>query len=402
MTEIIQRGNSINVDKNIVENINDFSVYGKEEPLVKSLLYYFAYQHKYHPEEFGILDPEKFADICDFDPGYLRRRSDEPARLVGMSQKQIDRIYAEAEADPSKKVMDSNLENALYKLLTTNIVYQNKARIYTLKDNTMVSETGFQSFSFLKNLKVAHIRTPAGRTKILYQYEVTESFRNHMGLYYIPCDLRYIVHFRKKRRDNLYLFLIRAREYCKYEKLDRFTTNLDQLCQWANLNLTSDREKKRKIKETFKDFEEKVDFEFTLEWHRREGERWEYVPVLYFPEARQSRPNDSLVKEKLLLFYNNLINELGSLYKEKQPKTVYGKEYMEGLLGFIQNGECLTEKEEAYYIAEKRSYTVPKGSPTRVRDFFVEASKQKWKSFDDIKKAIWVYHQNRNREFLMS
>lgn len=397
MTELVKIGDKINVDKNIVENINDFSVYGKDEPLVKALLYYIAYQHRYNPEEFGILDPEKFAAVCGFTPNYLRNRHDEPAMLMGLSSKQVERLYAAAEDDVQHKVLDSNLENALYKLMRINMVYQNKPRIYTLKDNKMVQETSFHSFNFIQNLKVAQIKTPSGRSKTIYQYEVTESFINHMGLYYMPCDLQLLVFYRKKRRDDLYLFLVRAREYCRFSKQDQFTSNLDQLCRWANINLTSDREKKRKITATFKDFEEKVDFKFTLQWHRRDGERWEYVPVLYFADiAKEGNSREAVRREKIEVFFNNLVNELGSIYKENMPVAVYGPEYVSGLLQFIQNGECWTEKLNAYIRAEIRSYKNPDQQVrTRASEFFMAAAKRKWRSFNEIKKEIVSFYQNK-------
>lgn len=400
MTELVKEKDRINIDKNIVDNLSDFSVYGKDQPLVKSLLYYFAYQHRYQPEQFGVLDPEDFAIVCGFTPGHLRCRHEDPAILAGKTQKQIDRLYAEAEQLSERKVLDSNLENALYKLLTTNIIYQQRPRVFTLKDNTMIHETDYYSFNFLKNLKVRQITTPAGRQKTIYNYEVTESFINHMGLYFMPCNLQDLVLFRKSRRDDLYLFLIRAREYCLYGNINQYQSNLDQLCTYANLSLTSDREKKRKINDSFKDFKEKVDFDFDLQWKARDGERWEYVPVLFFPDTSSKRPKDYLVKEKFGLFYNNLVNELGMLYKSVTDVIPFGQEYVSDLLNFIQNGEYEEEKIEKYWIAEKRTYTTQRGAPSRAKDFVNEATRKPWTSFDDMKKALWVYHQTKNSKYL--
>lgn len=268
-------------DRNLAENIFDFSIYKEEERLAKNIVVYLAHDFQKGLSQetlFGkkILDPVVFAKTM----GYQNYRSlmkphKKPYQFEGMDQESITSLKADAK---KKKITlwDTEFCNALYKLFKEKMVLSKPG-----KTPAGVLTNTLTEMQFLKSLtKFYH---PVSH-KIYYEYELQEAFINNLARYFLKISVEIFAGLRKSGLQDFYISLINIRDKSNRENKDSVTVDwltFDALCRYANTNCSRPSDNKLYINKAIKKINKLAKTEMlSIEWEKNGNHR--FKPILRF------------------------------------------------------------------------------------------------------------------------
>jgi hypothetical protein len=314
-----QQNNLIRLDRNFAHNPNVFSLYGEDENLVKSLLVYFC--ENYQKDIFGYtrLDPVKFAKALGYkSKSALQTKVKEPyqAQIHKLKESDIRKMKESGE-----DLYLTRIENALYKMMALNIMFQNKAGTY--KDGHFVK---IESMRILKNCTIYTDRT--NRDKKFYDVMLDDDLIENLTHYFEHLKKDCFIKAREANLSNLYLYMLNLRELC-LNKDEKGTPKFNDLITLAKIADTyTPKDKKRYLKKKL----EKLlaidpDLDFKLKFEAQ-GEH-DFKPVISFNGAKESKEQKArrINEEKLVICKNYIDRNLLSYFQIKYPEYCDSEEY---------------------------------------------------------------------------
>lgn len=341
--------NSFRIDKNVAHNILDLDVFKDDLLVAKSLIYYFCYSYQNDLFGFGTIDPYDFSKAFGFTANYLRSKHPDPLQLRGLSQNRIEELHREEEENPENKIWDSILENALWHLYTTKVVFTRGAKI-TTSDGKKKYTNELDSIQFLRNLKAVFTKSKAGQIKIMYHYELDPAFLNNLTEYYLKGDRDVIQALRKPGLDDIYIYLKNLRDSLYHGKNQQTEAlpNFDMLCKLAHINDERPRQRKYKLNKALDKLKDTPDMEFTYDWDKQAGQKYKYKLVMHFKPKFSSLEELEKYRqsERIHIFRQNLIHELIKIFKKKYP-SYFEDNREENVLKWLKSGMEKDQSEKA-------------------------------------------------------
>lgn len=322
----------VRFDKNIANNSESLAFDFKENsPLIGSLLMYLAWQVKYNLFAIGSIDPHDFAKKMGFHSKYLNTIHPSPACLEGLSKYQKDELYKkqkENPEDPNHRIFDSRFENALYLMISKNLTYKRVGTIYKDGEGNRLQQLKVASIRLLESFSIVFQKSPKGKKKLYYLYELDPGIVNNLSLRYVNTSITHFIQLRQKNLHQLYLFVKDKRDtavslYFKIDETnpkdfnDSYTAQFPLLCETAGINSSEPKDRKKRLVQAFNILKELLPVE--LIWEKGPQARYAYVPVIIFTELRDL---DNLVgidsiAEKADIFCLNLARYIMEEYKCK-------------------------------------------------------------------------------------
>lgn len=349
----------IRIDKNVGKNVLDFTGLGTDAPLVKSLIYYFCHTYQYNLFNWERLDPYDFARRFGFTTNHLRKRHPDPVQLKGLSQTEIDDMYALQEKEPEMRIWDSYLENALWILKTSKINYRYGGKVYKSSEEKMYySEV--KDIQFLEELAVIFSKNSrGGKERISYHYKLADSFVENLTNYYFKASADSIMLLRKPALDDLYIYLINLLASLKGAANDKQLTHdsskeiiatpaFSLLCELAHINVKSAKQRKYKLNGCLQRIARETDLKFTVEWVKANANtRYNYKPILRFPLTT----NINSEGERDNIFYQKVVHELMKVYRKKYVYKVEHSSTEDKFLTWCRKNEDVEAKVLAFQYA---------------------------------------------------
>lgn len=329
----------IRIDKNVGKNVLDFSVLGKDAPLIKSLIYFFCHNYQYNLFGHGTLDPAELAEKFNFTTNYLRSRHENPEQLKGYTEEEIKALYELQNERPEMRVWDSILENALWILKSTKINYRYGGQVFDPqtpgagkgKEKTYYSEV--KSIQFLTELSVTFTKNPhGGKEKVLYHYALDPSFIENLTNYYFKANHQSIALLRKPALDDLYIYLKNLRASLKGNNA---TCTFSLLCELAHIEIQDAKQRKKKLNRSLKRIAQETDLKFEVVWEKETPQvRYKYKPVIIW--EKEPLVEDSK-EERDDIFYQKLVHELIQMYRKKRGRSVKDTRSEKKFLAWCRN-----------------------------------------------------------------
>ncbi|MFV0531120.1 MAG: hypothetical protein ACK5MD_06740 [Flavobacteriales bacterium] len=313
---------------------------------------------------FGILNPKEFAKEWKFTTNYLRSTAPYPYHYKvltkGLNSSESDihienfkKLEKENPEDPSFRVWDSLLEDALYRLANLNIQLRRKGEIYKLnKEKSVLNTDTVGSIQVLKKVTAIYKKSQRGKSTILYDYDVDEDFLINISRLYIKADEDVIFKLKNsnvKNLDTFYLFLINLRDDIEAKGTNIATPyfNILQINHYTN-----QRNKKQYINKRIESIIKNVpEFIEKFEWIKEsKNSKYPYQPQITF----YSKFSSSLFKKEYHSFEKNqkfntiMSNELKKFY---DLITAQEKRSMEGFLEYLSDAKFEQERKMAFGYA---------------------------------------------------
>lgn len=337
MTNTKNAGDLVRIDKNIANNSEAFEIdFQGSEELASSLLMYMAWQRKNKLFDFGIIDPEDFANKMGFMPRYLTSVHPHPACLEGLSAAEVAEKYklqAENPENPLYRIFDSRFENALYLLVSKNFTFKRVGTIFQNTGNNSMQKLQVTSIRLLKSFGIIFNKSKRGKKKLYYEFQLDDEFSQNLSLLYVTANINDFAALRKKSLHKLYLYTRNLRENAvafylqsmkenarRSEIVPNYTADFDLLCRIGGISSTNARDKKRRLKDAFEILKEYLPIH--LDWGKRPGEKWAYQPIIVFEELEanselmRSDGRLSPIEEKVEIFTQNFFLQIITEYKE--------------------------------------------------------------------------------------
>ena len=338
----------IRVDKNFAHNIMDFSMFQEDKLLVKSLIYYFCWTYEKNIFGFGTLDPYDFAAKFGFTPNYLRSRHPNPKQLQGKKDKEVKKLYDIQRVNPSERVYDTFLENALFRLRTETVYFSNGGKVFE-SDGSSRHIAKIGEIRFLKDFEVTITKTRSGQKKIVYTYELDPNFIDNLTSYYMKANQEAVKALRKPGLDDLYLYIKNLKENLFLKKEYIATPSFNLLCKLAHINDKEPKQRKKKLNKSMDRVKEFNDLDIDdFFWTKGENMRYAYQPVIHYKKLFEGTRDDKVIKnERFDIFTQNLMHELLNTFRKKYPKWYDSLEREDNFLKWLQKGPDKDRKEKA-------------------------------------------------------
>lgn len=237
--------NLVRIDKNTVYNYLNFDAHGEDSgDIIRCLLLYFSKSHQYQFFGFGKLDPVAFSKEMKISRSRLFSKATKPFQFQNLDNNQIDELYKLEEEDPENfRVYDNNLENALFILLKSNILYPSYLSKKSIKGKT----ASLKSVQVLTELRT-HFKKQRGGEKINYSYTLSKEFQDNLSTYFLHLNIVDIIKLRKPNLDGLYMMLSNEIQTMKANFIEMKELDFDDLCRRASIDSKEPRFKKSRLK----------------------------------------------------------------------------------------------------------------------------------------------------------
>lgn len=358
MTNIVKnKCNTIRIDQNITHFIDKIEDnFGEDTKLVVCLLFYFSKQHQQNLFSVNYLDSADFAKTFGYTTNYLRSLHPAPYMLNRLSEAQKRNYYKAQEENPNSsenRIFDSYLENALYLLLSRNMVFPHKAKFYKNEHGDEIKESTLESICFLKKLKTIWIKSPRGKEKIFYEYELHESFLNNINCYFVNINIDCI---KKNKYYRLYLYLVNLETTFFLQNRTIGTSSFSFLCRLAGINDKYPKYRKNKLIKAFDYLNVNTNLKFKYTWVKNAGEKFNYRPQIEFISF-SSQTNISEKAQKINILYTNFLLEVSSSFKILHSYFVYkdNPHLQEIMFDFLKD-KTLNEVKDMYMKAQIRTF----------------------------------------------
>lgn len=323
----------ISLDQNVANNILDLAQFGKEDvQLIKSLIFYFSFSFQNDIFLFGTLDPYDFAQKFNYQPGHLRKRHKNPEQLKNLSKQQIDELYKLEKEDPSQRVFDSILENALWLLGNKTIHLQKGKKLPNNSEHQYSSSVKF--IKFLDDFSVYFNRKSNYADKVLYTYSLTPMFAENLSSLYFNAKPKSLIRLRKPKLDDLYIYLTNLKSILQLKGLKTTSdVHFEYLCKLANIKITEPKDRKKKFNKVFKTIQERSELKVSLSWIKGPNMSYAYQPLIEFDST--TNISSSSEQEKLTKFDNLLKHSLTKVFERLHPDFVQHNNYKQNILRWI-------------------------------------------------------------------
>ncbi len=368
--------NLVRVDKNVAYNITDFSLINDESGLIKSLIYYFCHSYQNNFFGYGVLDPMHFAKTFNYTTNYLQATVKKPAQFKGKSEKEISFLIQAEKEDPSQRVFDSRLENALYILSTQPVSFSNEGQIRDFNEDIGYFYRKISSMLFIEQLEVRFTRPKSGRgkEKILYNYQLNKEFVKNLSTFYLKANTNSFIKLRKANFDDLYIHLVTARTNLSVKNEHIYRPKFDHLWSVLGKHREEKREQKRELKKALEKIQKETELNFELTWEKSPNSRFAYQPVINFEKifSTPKEREDAIKNERRQVFDQNLIHEMLEVLKSVKPSKYYSENRENNFLNWMRDNKIdIREKSAAYEQAQLKTYLkIPKHIDAYKRSFF--------------------------------
>jgi len=313
--------NLFRLDKNVAHNIRDFRAFEEDKQLIKALITYFSYSLQNDLFGYGILDPYEFSKKMGFSSSYLRSKHQNPECFKDMTASEIEAIYQNQERYPQNKeyrIFDSILENALYLLRYNRVKYTSSGVSFKQEGNEYV-KISLDEIQFLSELSIVFKKSKSGSDKVFYTYRLTDSFINNISNYYLKSQIDSLKVLRKPGLDELYLYLKNLMTTFALQDKTSDMSSFDLLCELAYIKSKEPSDRKKYLNNSFKILNEKSEIKVKLNWLRTGKSKYAYIPEIEFDKEQLKliTDNDSINKERKIIFINNLHYELTQGYRRE-------------------------------------------------------------------------------------
>ena len=347
-------------DKNMINNIIFFMCHTKQNDLYG----------------FGSINTKEFADFVKVKEGYLRTRHPNPLQLRGKRKEEIKMLYERQKLDPTCRIYDSILENALYTLNQIPLNFKASAKELVQDGHATKYILLSKSYILLEELETIIIKGKRGEPRVSYNYVLHEKFRKNLSLYFMRFDVKSVISLRRAGLDELYIYLKNLKDTFLEKKkagesYDR-RLNFNQMCSLAGIprytkegnEYKNPRKIKYNLNAAFIRLINETDLKFKIEWSKySEGSLGNYVPNIYFEEVEQyekSKGHEMYMKgviyqERLLIFKQNLILELIKTYKNHNTER---DNLEKRILEWVASEKDIESKTLAFRTAQYESYGI--------------------------------------------
>ncbi|MDR0619836.1 MAG: hypothetical protein LBG17_08070 [Bacteroidales bacterium] len=399
---------SVRLDKNIAHNIDCFGTLMEEAAhMTIQLLYYFCEVYQYNIFGFGILDPDEFAVKYQLDKSNLKRKAKDPVQLQGKTEAEIKAMYDRQSKDPSFRVFDSVMENALYILLSRNIVLARGGRKVIQGEREVVYDK-LTSVQVLKELMVVFAKR-RGSEKVLYHYTLNPDIIGNLTEYFLVSSKDNLINLRGNKTERLYLFLANLRDslYMHHQTSTTIenTPSFAELCKIADVDTVyksgaksgSDkdpkyikRDLKRKLDYLIK-YNKDKSFSFSYRFVSRPGHRWAYVCLFDFALRRGEEEEKQWRKsERETIYTNNIIYGLLDCFKRLNSRIYHSHcdnfDVLQSVfLKWLRSDSDVKEKVLVYKQAFLQTYHVARRYGEDALTVSFMENLQKIKSIEDLK-----------------
>jgi hypothetical protein len=341
----------VRLDKNIAHNIDCFgSLMEEAAHITTQLVYHFCETYQTNIFGFGVLDPDEFATKYRLDKHNLKRKVKDPVQLQGKSEAEIKALYERQAANPSMRVFDSVLENALYILLSRNIVLarggkkvvqgQGTGKGFGVREEVVYDK--LTSVQVLKNLEVIFMKSRRGEQKVLYHYVLNPDIIGNLTEYFLVSSKNNLINLRGNKTDRLYLFLANLRDsmfvHGQTSTTIENTPSFTELCRVANVDTVYKSGAKagsaKDAKYLKRDLKQKLDyliahnedknFSFTYHFvHGKPGHRWAYFCLFDFALRHENAVEEKEWRntERRSIYINNTVYEFLDYFKKLNAHT---------------------------------------------------------------------------------
>ena len=357
------------IDKNIAHNIDKIAamIDPNDNALIKSLIYYFSYTYKSNFFHFGRLDPEKFAKDFGMTASYLRMPHKKPAQLADMSEDEKAIYYQEQAAhpdDPSYRIWDSVLENALYVLSTKPLTLTRGGWTYAEGKRKSI-----QSIQIIKEVSAVYIpRKDRRLKKVIYEFVLNEEFITNLTSYFLPSYKQALIDLRKSGLDNLYLYLSNLRDTLyaqgKHKTTIEATPNFSLLCDLAGIrqikkdgNPYEPKYRKRDLIKALEKIKERSQLQFQFTPVKGVNEKFPFTFIFEFEKVKAESLKKEFEQEKISILHENILRELVAIFRAININTSHlysEEEFYKWLTSDINKEEKIT----AYRNAQIKTFRV--------------------------------------------
>ncbi|MEM9338567.1 MAG: hypothetical protein AAGA66_07540 [Bacteroidota bacterium] len=302
-------------DRNLVNNMLDFSGYEKDAVLIKNLVAFFSYDINHNvlpPDLFGkrLLDPVTFAQHMGYkNYRSLIKKHPEPAQFRGKTPAAVKIMKEQLKAD-NEPSWETELCNAIYRMRYESLRFSKPGKT---PDGVQTSE--LNEIRFLKYAKKFH--DPAKR-KIYYEIEYDDTYINNLARYFMKYSNQVYAQLRKAKLQDLYIWLANLRDIANKENEPEYsidTISFDFLCMKVSTNITKPSQKKKYLTNAFKKINGLIGDEiFDLSW-KKNGSFY-YQPVITFKYTQNELEDHTQESKKRLRLYfkSNIVKEFARKY----------------------------------------------------------------------------------------
>jgi len=383
IAEAKENSKLLRLDKNVANSIDqivdlskllgseDLNMSTEDKNMVNSLIFFICHSKQNDLFGFGNITAKDFAAFINVKEGYLRMKHPNPVQLRGKSKEEIKRLYELQEEDPTQRVYDSVLENALYTLhhVPLNLRASSKEVIQEGKEIQYTSLS--MSYILMEELKTTIINsTRGGMARVSYSYAIHDKFRQNLSLYFMRFDIKSIIKLRRAGLSEIYLYLKNLKDTFlekakRKEEINR-ALHFNQMCEMAGISrynkdgerFKNPRDIKYKLNRVFETLQNETDLKFSITWTKyKKDAHGYYVPNIYFAEETQKTHEiySNLVRyhERKLIFKENLLQELLGYFKHHNADR---ENIEENMLIWLKSDRDLNSKELAFRNAQFISY----------------------------------------------
>lgn len=281
------------VDKNLFNNILQLRQFGDDALLMKHLLFFLVMKHQTSLFAEITFDINEVAEVLGVPREHLAINHPDPSHVKKIiSQRELAEFRSNEAVIPGNekyRIYDSQLENALYRLYTENLVFSKPAKYFTRTDENgnvveTVREVELERIVFLEKFKVQFVTTKLGRVQIAYKIVLNRDFVQNFNFLYTPLHVKTLFVLRKSKTDDLYTFLVNLYTILKSRNTNfSNSTEFSYLCKLAYCNCTIASDNKKALNAKFKILNDTTNLSVQLTWEKSDTSRFAYQPVITFP-----------------------------------------------------------------------------------------------------------------------
>ncbi len=252
-------------DRNVAENILDFSYYGKEAVLVRDIAFFLMLDFQYSLSQVTLfgkrqLIPKIFANHVG-RKNYLSLLNKHPdpeqfkePKFQKMSKKELQDLRDSSQKRGGEPLYDNILDNALYRCMYDSMKFSKPG---STPSGYTTSE--LKEIRFLKSLTKCYHPTTG---QIYYEYELDDTFINDLARRFLKFDWEVFKKLKVASFQNFYISLIAIRDKFHLsanqgsalsEASVKVELNFDKLCELAQTNCKDASERKKHINKAIKE-----------------------------------------------------------------------------------------------------------------------------------------------------
>lgn len=327
---------------------------GTDASLIIALLLYFVYKHKHTTSNIGLFDLDEFCNIFKYHRSNLLSKHPNPLHVQQLSinpdtYKKRLTAHESNPYDEDNYIYDNVIGNALYKLSTDSINFQESERQYE-QDGIKTIVNWHKYTTTLTSLKIHFANTRSRFKKIYFDYELDSHFINNMSLFFCGVSFLPLAALRRANIDELYIFLRNLQHSLNGSNTAQIDFN--DLCSVSNIYKSSAKDAKKHLVEKFKKLNSIADVPFTatLSFAKSQNSRYAYTPIVTFTD--KAVPVQTENEKRVEMLTHTFQRECLSFIEQTYPDLyVTADNVKDILLRFLRSDKHMTEKANIYIKA---------------------------------------------------